>query len=159
MLMIFPPPGARDHMPSHCLRTEKNSFQIRIQHRIPVRLGDVDRPLADVHPGIVHEDVDVVPFFQDLPDHSLDRFYPGHVQRQNHPALPQRPHLSGGFLRSGLLAGQFGHHHIRTRMRQGDGNGSAHPAARPGYNCISAINAKCWYVHFLLRPDATFSRT
>ena len=93
-----------DHVTANALGEEESGFEIGVDHRIPIVLGEIDGIVAADDAGIVHEDVD----FTELGDRALhdagDGRGGGEISFDRDEATAKRFHFRAGFF-SGTAAG------------------------------------------------------
>ena len=88
-------PTGPDHVPSHLLRQEEGPLQVGVKDGIPFCRGIVQRRAADVHPGIVDQDVDPAEPRHDRFHGAGDGVQVGHIQRHREGLPPGAAFAAG----------------------------------------------------------------
>ena len=120
------------HLARHGLHTEKDALGIHRMNPVPVCLGDIKKPQAFGHTGIIDQNINPAKGFHCGGDHGVDVFYPAHVGFDKQTAA-----VMGADLSRGLLAGDFidfRAHDMSALFGTPQGNGLAHAGPNPGHD-------------------------
>jgi hypothetical protein len=98
------------------LSKKESSFEIRIQHRVPVFLVHPQQQPIPSHSCIVHQDIDASRFRQDRLGSRANLGPTAHIHRARPGTPPQRANLPGHFF--GILNGARHANHVRAFGRE-----------------------------------------
>src|SRR3989440_6329006 len=122
-----PPPAPLDHAPGRVLGHEERALQIRVDHGIPIVLGDPEEQVVARGPGVVHDYVDAPEVSLDCGDRRLHLPGVAHVTSIA-PCRAVGQRMRGG-LRLGAVAPDD--RHLRARHGEGLRDGVPDAAAPP----------------------------
>src|SRR3989454_3385888 len=125
-----PPPAPLDHPPGRVLGHEERALQIRVDHGIPIVLGDPKQQVVARGPRVVHDHVDAPEVPLDGGDHRLPLRGVAHVTS----IAPRRAVAQRMRGRLGLGAVAPDDRHLRAGPREGLRDGVPDAAASPRHH-------------------------
>src|SRR6185312_1708681 len=140
----------RDHALGNGLRDEKAATQIRIEDLVPVIPGYVDGWLANIHAGIVHQDVDAAISLFRTGGHLFDTFMIANVQGERDGTPPQA--LDFFLKRQEMIAMTAGKDQVRAGPGERASKLLSEPATGTGHDGDAAREIKEFVDHFPFSP-------